>query len=327
MSDQKSYWQKPENRVGALVGLGVIGALGWGVVSFYLPIVNFIARAAQDTTMMVVSLGMLAAVVAALSNKQLWMVAGYWYKDQIRKLVRKNPLANLRGRRAMFVERQENMRTHLETLKSQIRTQQRAIAEAVEAHKQAEREVVEYKKRNKAVEASIAQREVGRQAQSVAAFQECLRMTQRMIQRMEWIESICGALVKDITSEIKGWERKYAVLNAGYGAMQAAKRIMDGNRDEREIYDESIDELTTTFDQKMSSIDSFLDRVSQFTDGIDVSTGSFDASIAGEIEAWEQNDAVKLYGEVPQLTDQSASRVTIDVTAQPVSEYSRLLRR
>jgi hypothetical protein len=94
--------------------------------------------------------------------------------------------------------------------------------------------------------------------------------------------------IEDMGDEVDVQEKTRAGVLAGYSAMQAAKEIINGDQDKREMYDMAMQFMIDDAAAKTGEIEAFLEMSQDFLSSIDLQNMSFEESALAQLEAWEQ---------------------------------------
>jgi hypothetical protein len=122
------------------------------------------------------------------------------------------------------------------------------------------------------------------------------------------------------------------MILASYSAMSAAKKILQGGTDEKELFDQAMEFVVNDFGMKMGEIDSFIENSKGFVEGLDMQNGVYEADALKKLQAWEQKaDSILLGSGKQQLLEQSTVNSTINlgigVPAAVHMDYDAILRK
>jgi hypothetical protein len=140
---------------------------------------------------------------------------------------------------------------------------------------------------------------------------------------------VTDTVILDITNEVAAASDRRDAILASYSAIQSAKRIMNGDADKRELFDQAMEFVVQDYGMKLGEIENFMDTSKGFVEGLDLQNGVFEADAMKKLQQWEQRADSLLLGDTKRLMlEQSMAVPTPDyapVTIDAV-DYSRFLK-
>lgn len=285
----KTFWERPEGTTGMVVGIAALVGVGWITVTTILPFLVTLVWTGIELTAGAILLSILLYI---LSDKQIRTRGVAFYQVVMRWLtglvVNLDPIAIMKGyvsslQRKMqtLAERIANVRGEMVSLKTKIDTNATAANTALhmagaarEAHKQGI--------------FVLKSREAGRLQTSNRTLQQLYEKMVKIYQYLTHTRENTEFLIADLSSEIdvKSSERK--AVRAAYSAISAARSVIEGDKNERALFDEALELQAADYGQKMGAIDEFMDVSSTFLDSLDLENGIYEEQALQQLEAWEQ---------------------------------------
>ena len=121
---------------------------------------------------------------------------------------------------------------------------------------------------------------------------------------------------------VKAQERK--AIHASHGAMKSAMSVINGDPDQRAMFDMAMENITEDVANKVGEMERFMEMSSSFMDSVALLNGVFEEEGMEMLEQWEKESTSLLLGEEKDqllLQAQSDSEV-LDLDA-PVPERAR----
>jgi hypothetical protein len=333
----KSFWSRPEGTTGMLT----VGALGFGV---YLALPMLLAFTAGLFTLLgqtigVVVLGaVLAALLFVLTNKKFLNLAGYLFKSAMRKVtqvfVEIDPIGIMKTYIERMLEKREVMGSTRDKLRGQLRVLDEKIA-----------------KNDKAYDNSMQMARVAKEKGNTGV----LTVNSRQAMRMEQLNresliplkaqmeahlraankyyEVTGTVIEDLKNEVEAQQTRREMILASHTVMKAAKAIMMGGADEREMFDMAMEFVVQDYGMKLGEIESFIENSKPFVDGLDMQNGVYEAQALERLQAWEAKADSILLGEggkqllLERAGTANVINLSIGVPSSQVIDYSTLIAR
>lgn len=333
----KSFWSRPEGTTGMLT----LGAVGFGL---YLALPMLLAFTAGLFTLLgqtigVVVLGaVLAAVLFVLTNKKFLNLAGYLFKSAMRKVtqvfVEIDPIGIMKTYIERMLEKREVMGSTRDKLRGQLRVLDEKIA-----------------KNDKAYDSSMQMARVAKEKGNTSV----LTVNSRQAMRMEQLNreslmplkaqmeahlraankyyEVTGTVIEDLKNEVEAQQTRREMILASHTVMKAAKAIMMGGADEREMFDMAMEFVVQDYGMKLGEIESFIENSKPFVDGLDMQNGVYEAQALERLQAWEAKADSILLGEggkqllLEQASTANVINLSIGVPSSQVIDYSTLIAR
>jgi hypothetical protein len=153
----------------------------------------------------------------------------------------------------------------------------------------------EAKKQNKQNIFVLKARKAGRLEESnmtLNALYTKMEMLYRVLNKMYETSLV---LIEDLEDEVKVKTMERNAIKASYSAFRSAVRIIKGDPDKKEIFDQAMDFLAEDYGRKLGEIEHFMEISSGVIDSIDVQNGVYAEDALKKLDEWEkQGDSILL---------------------------------
>ena len=299
--DVKSFWARPEGTTGMITL-----ALGAAGLYFALPtLIVFMAGLATllgHTIAVVVLCAVLAALLYILTNKKFLTLCKYAFKSVMRKItgwfVEIDPIGLMKSYIEDLTEKREVMATGRDKLQGQIRVLERKIRENAAKYDDAMATAKVAQEKGQQGAFSVNARQAGRlEKLNEASFKPLLAQLQVHLRAIMKYYEVTGTVIDDLKNEVDARQVEREMILASYSAMSAAKKILQGGTDEKELFDQAMEFVVHDFGMKMGEIDAFIESSKGFVEGLDLQNGVYEAAALEKLKAWENKADSILLGE------------------------------
>lgn len=319
----KSFWERPEGTTGMIIGVLLALGLGWATITYLLPFLIL----AFTNTILTVGLGAIAfALLWALLDRRNWALAWYGYKGIMRWMtgwiIEIDPIGILKSYAEDLRSSLENMSTRISDLRAEMRKLKEIIeknsnqaGEALDMARRAE----QAKKQNVYV---LKSRQAGRLTNSNKTLQQIhnkMEMSLRVLQKMYESSEL---LIQDIEGEIVVKSSEREAIRASHSAFRSAMKVIQGDKDKRVIFDETLEYLADDYGRKLGEIEHFVAVSGTFLDSLDLQNGTYEEEAMKMLEAWEQQGDSLLLGNEKQALLLESPREE----KEPITAYAKLLK-
>jgi hypothetical protein len=321
----KSFWQRPEGKVGVAV-TGV--AVAAGVYGIYLALPALIALASN--------LIALAALCAAagfafylFADGRVRAFAAYLYKSLFRLLtsffIEIDPIGILRSHIAELGLKLDAMRGQLGNLNGQIRRVERLIDQNTELREKALALAQTGRHDPAHADASRLQaRHAVKLEDSNARLGAMQQQMQTLFRMLKKLSDTSELVLQDMQNTVDIKTRERSSIKAAYSAYRGALAILQGQSEGRELYDRAMEFLNDDYARKLGEIEMFMD----FSDGVikaaDLENLAYDARATDRLDEWERRLSDTLLGSSNAPSSARALPSTLAVRAHlPQVEATR----
>lgn len=331
----KSFWERPEGTTGMLA----IGAAGVGLF-FALPtLIKFVGMltALVGQTIMLVIMGViLFALISVITNKKVQTLVKYMFKSAMRAVtgvfVEIDPIGIMRNYIDELREKRETMATSRDKLRGQLVVLERQInSNTVEYDKAMSTAQIAHNRGNTG-QFSVHSRQAGRLEKLNKESLVPLKVQMDLhLKALNKYYEVTGTVIDDLTNEVKAREIERKMILESHSAMKAAKAILNGGTDAKELFDQAMEFVVEDFGMKMGEIDSFIENSKGFVEGLDMQNGVYEADALKKLQAWEAKaDSILLGNGKAQLLEHTAATsviaTQIGAPAAGAVDYSKLIK-
>lgn len=296
LGDQlKSFWSRPEGKTGMIFIALAAGALvyGWGVV------VPFIVSMLADTLHMIGLAAILAAVLFVIFSSRthlLFRLLMRWITGLIINIdpigILKDHLSQMRKRRDVMSQQISNVSGQIQYLKNVIDKNAAMANEnmrlAAHAKKIATTSADQNEQLRMALQMKAKANQAGRLQKSNLSYQQLLSKLQNIYDLLsKWAVHI-DFYIEDTDNEVKQAEIEYKTINSAYRAYRTALAVIKGSGDEKEIYNQTMENLAEEAGRKLGEMEDFQRLAQNFMDTIDLENGAVETDALEKLDAYEQ---------------------------------------
>jgi hypothetical protein len=330
----KSFWSRPEGTTGMLaIGAGVVGLFfaAPAILAFLQTMVAIVGQAIVLTVLGV----LLFAILYVLTNKKFQTLMSYMFKSAMRKVtgwfveidpigIMKSYIGDLIKKREVLGENRDKLRGQLTVLERTIRENESKVGKAMSIASVAQRE-------GNTSQVSVQGRQAMRleklNKESLGPLKLQLEIHLRALNKYY---EVTGTVIEDLRNEVDARETERKMILASHNAIKAAKAILAGGTDEKELFDQAMEFVVEDYGMKLGEIESFIENSKGFVDGLDLQNMAYEAEALKRLQEWEKRaDSVLLGNEKARLLEHTATSSTvftgIGAPAAGTVDYAQLL--
>ncbi|MEL6274074.1 MAG: hypothetical protein AAFU03_03065 [Bacteroidota bacterium] len=294
---KKSFWRRPEGITG-LIFLGAIAALvGWAVVTLG----PTIALLAQNTLYLAGMLAVLGALIYMVLDPKMRNLIFYMYKSVMRWVtglfvqidpigILKSYVEELQGNLRKMNKQISQLRAQMHKLKEQIVNNQREIRNSLELAGKA-------KETNKRSVMILKSRQAARKKESNIRLDTLYKKMEVLYRVLTKMYENSQILAEDIKDQVAVKEQERKAIHASHGAMKSAMSVINGNPDQRAMFDMAMENITEDVANKVGEMERFMEMSANFMDSVDLQNGVFEEEGLRMLEEWEKESTSLLLGE------------------------------
>ncbi len=320
----KSFWQRPEGVTGLLFLVAVLGGLGFVIATFGAAILSFIGT----TIGLFVAAAVLGLLLYMVLDPKVRNLVFYMYKSVMRAVtgmfVQIDPIGILKS----YVEELQNnlrkmnkqiaqLRAQMHKLKELIVNNQREISNNLQLAGKAK----ETNKRNVMI---LKSRRAGRLKDSNVRLEELYTKMEVLYRVLTKMYENSQILAEDIKDQVKVKEQERKAIHASHGAMTSAMSVINGDPDQRAMFDMAMENITEDVANKVGEMERFMEMSANFMDSVDLQNGVFEEEGMQMLEEWEKESNSLLLGEEKStlLLQAESTNEVLDLDA-PIPERAR----
>jgi hypothetical protein len=131
-------------------------------------------------------------------------------------------------------------------------------------------------------------------------------------------------LAEDIKDQVDVKEQERKAIHASHGAMKSAMSVINGDPDQRAMFDMAMENITEDVASKVGEMERFMEMSANFMDSVDLQNGVFEEEGMQMLEQWEKESTSMLLGEEKgQLLLQAENDSEVLDLDAPVPERAR----
>jgi hypothetical protein len=293
----KSFWSRPEGKTGAIVMIGILAALGFGLMSILPALIALMSNTLALAAMVVVLAALLFMVLDPRTRNLVW----YMYKSTMRWLtglfVQIDPIAILKG----YVEHLEKNLGDMVKQINKLRGQMHKLREIIHNNK---KEITsnlalasEARDKKEDAQMILKTRKAGRLQESNVRLEELANKMEVLYRVLTKMRENSTILAEDIKDQVMVKEQEQKAINASNSAMRSAMSVLSGDPDKRAMFDAAMEAITEDVANKVGEMENFMQMSSKFMESIDLQNGIFEEEGMKMLEKWEKEGVSLLLGE------------------------------
>lgn len=329
----KSFWERPEGTTGMLtIAAGAVGV--WvaspiivsGIKSVTSVVAALTGLAAQTAMLTVVGAGA-AALLYVVFDPKVQRLAGYAFKLVMKKItgafIEIDPIGIMELYIKQMSEKRETLSTTRDQLRGQLRVLQEKIAATDKAYTHSMNKALVAKQQNIQSVLTVESRNAIRMEEmNRDTYKPLAAQIEAHLRAVNKYHEVTGTVIDDLKNEVASQRERRKMIQASYSAMKAAKAIMAGGADERELFDQAMEYVVQDYGMKLGEIEQFMENSKPFVDGIDVQNGAFEAEALKRLQDWERRgDSILLGNTKTALIEQAP----IQNFSMPAGDFSDFL--
>lgn len=299
----KGFWDRKEGVTG-MVTLGLMGLGGFFLLKAFLPtLIEFfnLGITALGKGIIFTGLGaVLFVLLYTVFNPKVHRLFSYYFKTLMRKVtqlfVEIDPVGILRVYISELTKKREYMDEKRATLNGQIRIIKEKQAKAEAGYEKALSTAKIAKEKGMSAQFTLQARQAGRLQSSSMTYADLLKRCEFLYRVLTKYYEATGIVIEDMKNEVDNEVDRRNTMKSAWGAMMAAKQILQGAGEDKEMYDMALEHLVNDYGQKMGEIEDFISTSSSFMEGLDLQNGVYEADALKAIEDWEAKVDSKLLG-------------------------------
>jgi len=190
-----------------------------------------------------------------------------------------------------------NMQKQLRSLQGQMQTLKGAIDENEREQNQALSLAGKASEVGKTNLVTLQTRQAGRLRDSNMTLQALYNKMELLYRVLKKMYDTSLILIEDTESEVSVKEKEYNAMKASYSAFKAAVRIIDGDKDKKQLFEDAMEYLANNYAEKIGEIAEFQDMSARFIDSIDLQNGIYEAEGLKMLEDWEKKSDSLLFSD------------------------------
>lgn len=297
----KSFWKKPEGVTGALV----LGGLLAGSAFVFIKTLPFLVSLAANTIYLAVMFLVLGGVIYMAIDPKMRTLCWYFYKSLMRWItslfvkidplgILKSYVADVRDNLGKMNKQITKLRSQMHLLREQIYNNRKQINENLSLAEEA-------KVGNKQSMLVLKSRQAGRLKESNLKLEDLYNKMDILYKVLAKMYENSEVIAEDIGDQIKLKEQERATIHASHSAMKSAMSVISGDKDQRALFEESLEALADDVSNKVGEMEQFMELSENFMASVDLQNGIFEEEGIKMLEKWESEGVSKILGKDKQI--------------------------
>ena len=293
---QKTFWEKPEGKTGAVFLIAILGGLAYILFKFSAQILLML----QNTLGIIALLAILGVIIYMVLDPKWRTLVSYMYKSIMRWItgifVTIDPIGILKNYISDLESNLRKMGSQLDNLKGQMR---KLITMVEDNNKEINTNLIIAKKakeQNNEIAMLLASRKAARLQEAnekYSALHSKMSILYRILSKMYSNSEI---LIEDTKDQVKVKEQERKAIRASHSAMRSAMSIIRGDADKRALFDQAMEHIADDVANKVGEMERFMEISSDFMSSIDLQNGVFEEQGLKMLEEYEKKSTLLLLG-------------------------------
>ena len=299
----KSFWKKPEGVTGLLFLLAIIGGGGYLVYSNWGAILSFLG----STLAMAATFAVIGLLIYLFVDPKTRALLSYVYKSIMRTItgwfVTIDPIGILKN---YLEELQDNLVKMREQI-GKIRGQMRHLQTLMETN---DREIDNQLKlaaaargKGKEQQMILSSRKAARLKESNGKYQALLKKMDILYRILTKMHANSEILLEDTKDQVHLKEQERKAIRASHSAMKSAMNVINGDPDQRAMFDMAMEQITEDVANKVGEMERFMEMSASFMDTVDLQNGVFEEEGLRMLEQWEEQSTLMLMSGQPEAEE------------------------
>jgi len=320
----KSFWQRPEGKLGAVVGAGLLAGAGWLILSN----IGFLIGLTASVIGLVALLVTLAALIYVLIDSRFRNLMFYMYKSVMRFVtgifIQIDPIGVLRSYVDDLKSNLKKMDKQLANLRAQMRKLKNLITQNEQAIKSNLAMASEAKKQEKRNVMILKSRKAGRMQESNLKLSDLYKKMEILYRVLIKMFENSEILIEDVEDQVEVKKQERDAINASTSAMKSAANIIRGKGNKKEMFDRAMEHIADDVGAKVGEMERFMEISGNFMDSVDLQNGVFEEEGLKMLEKWEKEGVSMILGDDKDLLvmQGNADGSVIDLDA-PIEKSNR----
>lgn len=308
----KTFWQRPEGKTGIFFVLAGIASLGVvGILA--MPIILLALQTALHTLFLLTTIFLILIV---LMNKRFQLTCKAAFQLSMRKLtgfvIELDPIGIIMNYLETLQKSLDKMSEQLDLLagqKSKLQTKiinnEAKIENSLQkAHFAKDKlgslnpQSSQYREAKNI--ATLEANKAARLKESNSKLNEVLSKITNLSMFLERTYDASKLILDDMTDDVKVKKEERDAINTGYGAFKQALKVLDGDKDEKAMFDETMEYIAEDLGNKVGKIERFMEKSGGILTNMDIEKEMFDSKGFQLIEEWENKGELLITRSLPK---------------------------
>jgi len=284
----KSFWSRPEGKLGATVllcGAAAIGLMHNPIVAFFRSLFD-----SQFSTMGLFAA--LGAVCLVATDSRARKLVGYVFKGLMRKItglfVQLDPIKNLESYIEYLKKNREEMNSNIQKLRGQLSKLRSIVSQNQNEMDQNIRIARQAKLQNRAELIAVNTRQYGRLKELNTKYETMIDKMNVLYNVLTRIYTSIAYMIQDTENEVRLRKQEATAIMSGYSAMKHAMNIINGDPDRKMMFDMANEALANDVYAKIGEMETFIELSGDFIDNVNIQNAAFEQQGTELIEKLEK---------------------------------------
>lgn len=292
----KSFWKKPEGKLG-MIGLAAlaVGAL-WGFNSMLPTLIQLMKN---TYTALGLAAG-LFVIISLLLNNRFRTTLWYLYKGFVRSvtsfIVELDPIKILESYVENIKEKIVKMDEQLTDLKGQIGGLGQKLEKKQKEWKLEMDRAEQAKKIDRKAEVTLHARQAGRledTIKNISTLHKKMEVIYKVLNQMKYYSEI---MVKDTENDVVNRKDEREAMSKSHSVMKSALSIIQGNSDKKMLFDQAMEIVVDDIGQKIGEMDRMLEASTDFINSVDLDNAVYEERGLKMLEEFERKGMDTIFG-------------------------------
>jgi len=268
----KSFWDTKEGTTGMIIGLGILGAIGYGAYKIMPYIANLLENTFYAVLFGLLVVGLIYAfVIDGTLRSRLWLMYKMLMRALTYSIIKYDPIGVLREIQKKAKERLKLVDDSRGTVRGQVRQIEQAV-QSFQTDSNKIMKTLEMQRRNNAPAPEIQNNltKLGRLDDAKKRLEKSLQQTQGFYTQLTRAYTALETIDENINFEISIMEREYKAVNASHAAWKAVKAAFKGSDQIDMLRNDTLAFLAEDYGNKLGEIETFMEDSKKFIDSVDL---------------------------------------------------------
>jgi phosphate uptake regulator len=300
----KSYWNRPGGKFGILIGLGIVGLIGY----YVLPILSSIV---WNTLNFGIALVCLGVFLYAVTHRKLRLSLFYFYEILMKKLVgvvieldpfiiAEDYLQDMEDQREKLFKQSTEVDGQKEKINLKIKEKKEEINKLMTKAQVA-------KERNMLPELGNATRQIGRLNEYLEQITPIHDNLSRIGDYLTKIHKNSAYLIEDAKNELELKKDLYKSVTSGNQALNSALKIFKGDPEKKLLVEQSMEFLKEDIAGKLANMKKAISYSADFMQSIDLDNATYEKEGLKLLESVNPDSGYKLAASASQISTTPAT--------------------
>jgi len=327
----KSFWSKKEGTTGMFVLALLIGA---GIYGFSA-ILPWLITLLQNTIHTVLLAVVLGVIIFLVTDKRVRNLVKYMFKSIMRAItsvfVTIDPIGILRNYVSDLERNIRDMTEQLGLLRGQMRSLQEEMRKNDQVREESLKAAKIAQERGKKSAFVLKARKAGRLQESNLTYKNLYVKMETLYRVLSKMLEAAQFWYEDLSDEVDVKIRERKMIQQGYSVFKKAQRVIQGDPDAKELFDQTLEYMAEDYGQKLGEIEHFMDISQGFIESVDIQNGIYEEDALKELENWEQKTDSLVLGDQKEVlllkAADEADKLDLDAPLPQVTKEEVLAKK